>query len=322
MNPFNRISHLLLPAVAVSVLFASCIYDYPGDCDEKTGFEIVNDWSLAPAAAPEGMAYLFYPEGSVRPWRFDFPGREAGGVSLPPGEYSFVMFNDDTSDIDFVEDGAGLGVTTEKVSVGFDAGYGDLRRSPDMMWGDASARVVLGTSSLEYESSTYSPQREMVSSPDMRMVTYPRQIVATYNVRVRHVANLHGVAAMKGILGGLSTGMELSTGRHWDEVAGVPFDFRIEADSSVSARFLTFGLPEQGSRKADNALLLFFKLSDGRTERRQFDVTEIVRGAADPLNVSIEIDSVTLPYAPTVVGGGGFDPSVVGWTTVTVNFNV
>ena len=51
-------------------------------------------------------------------------------------------------------------------------------------------------------------------------------------------------------------------------------------------------------------------------------MTEIVRGAADSLNVSIEIDSVTLPYAPTVVGGGGFDPSVVGWTTVTVNFNV
>ena len=90
----------------------------------------------------------------------------------------------------------------------------------------------------------------------------------------------------------------------------------------MSARFLTCGLPEQGSRKADNALLLFFKLSDGRTERREFDVTEIVRGAADPLNVSIEIDSVTLPYAPTVVGGGGFDPSVVGWTTVTINFNV
>ena len=56
MNPFNRISHLLLPAVAVSGLLTSCIYDYPGDCDEKTVFEIVNDWSLAPAADPEGLA--------------------------------------------------------------------------------------------------------------------------------------------------------------------------------------------------------------------------------------------------------------------------
>ncbi len=91
------------------------------------------------------------------------------------------------------------------------------------------------------------------------------------------------------------------------------------ADSAVCSEFLTFGLP--GSPASEpNDILLFFKLSDGNIIKYDFDKTEEIRNASDPLNVKLTIDSIHLPYAPPIEGNSGFAPSVSGWTTVIVNY--
>lgn len=319
----RNISSLLLSLLLLPV-FGSCIYDYfDGDCyQDRVTIHIENDWDMAPKANPEGMAYLFFPPDSDEPWRFDFPGRCAGAVALPPGEYRFVMFNDDNYGIEFVSSECGMYVTTKDVSIGFDPEAGILKCSPDMMWADASAHVSLGFDSLKYASSSYVPSQHEIISDDLRMIVHPRQIVANYSVKVNYVENLHGVVGLKGVFCGLASGIFLETGRHSSEAVSLPFDFTMDADSAIIGEFHTFGLPDDGPVTSGNKLLLFFKLTDGQTVRREFDMSEEVRQAPNPLDVRLEIDSIRLPYAPAVVGGGGFNPEVVGWNTVVINFNV
>lgn len=100
-----RSIRFLLPlmAQALSLVHTSCVYEYD-DCPDDLQLQIVSDWSEAPNASPEGMAYIFLPEDGSVPWRFDFPGRTAGKVNLPLGAYRFISYNDDTANVIFSEE--------------------------------------------------------------------------------------------------------------------------------------------------------------------------------------------------------------------------
>lgn len=130
----------LISSVSVFLATASsCIYESSPLCpEEKVEITICNDWIGAPEATPEGMAYLFFRDGLASPWRFDFPGREAGKVSLSAGDYRFVMFNDDTSDIVFDKDSDGIPLATTHADKGYTEGIAEnVRQAPDMMWSAA-----------------------------------------------------------------------------------------------------------------------------------------------------------------------------------------
>lgn len=322
MVTLNRL-YLPLLTAALALPETSCIYDDLEPCeDEKAEFTIINDWNAAPEADPEGMAYLFYPENSIEPWRFDFPGREAGKVRLPEGRYSFIMFNDDTSSIEFIDgDHGSLSATTKEVTIGFDPNVGEIRATPDMMWADASRTVQLGINSLTYASSEYAGDIEIIQSPNMRMITHPVQIVSRYTLCVKHIENISGSVCAKGLLTGMSSGINLRDNTHSEERVSLPFDLTLSADSSLNAEILTFGIPRHtDSTDFKSSILLFFKLSDGNTVKYEFDRTGEILSAPDPLNVKLTIDSINLPYAPPIEGNSGFAPSVAGWTTVIVNY--
>lgn len=320
MVTLNRL-YLSLLAAALALSETSCIYDGLEPCeDEKAEFTIINDWNAAPEADPEGMAYLFYPENSIEPWRFDFPGKEAGKIHLPEGRYSFIMFNDDTSSIEFIDgDHGSLSATTKEVTIGFDAQVGELRSSPDMMWADASKLVKLDINSVEYTTSEYDKRTELIHNSDMLMTIHPRQIIACYTLYINHIENLSGVACMKGLMSGLSSGINLNTNTRSEKTISVPFDLTRSSDSALTAKFLTFGIPELPVSNGNN-IIIFFKLSDGNIIKYEFDKTEDIRNADDPLNVKLYIDSISLPYAPPIEGDSGFAPIVTGWTTVIVNY--
>lgn len=300
----------------ISVAASSCIYDETPNCpDEKVEITILNDWDDAPAANPEGMAYLFYRVGVNSPWRFDFPGVEAGKVALEPGEYEFVIYNDDTSDIVFDADQNGLPfVTTNPDRIRVNGEEMELYESPDMMWSGFACRVMVSPEGVKYTSGD-----SIMGAPgNYVIVTDPRQITPTYTVKVLHVANLQGVAAMKGWISGMSLGMELYERIESETAVKVSFAPQKTSDSTVAAAFNTFGLPFH--HKILNELNLLFLLSDGTTVGRKYDVTHTVMSASDPLNVEIVIDSISLPYAPAPIEGGTFDPTVVGWETIIVNY--
>lgn len=307
---------LLFPAVALlAAASLSCIYDDLPPCDDgKIEITIVNDWRFAPEAAPEGMAYIFFREDIDSPWRFDFPGRDAGKVALPAGDYRLILYNDDTSDILFKTLEGGIPVVTtssEKMKIDDRIIY--PLQAPDMMWGTTVSNLRISAGGVEYTSP------DSVSVTDERFIirTFPRQLTPDYTVKVIHIDNLQGVAAMIGILSGMSSGIDLSDDAPLETEAEIAFTPHAEPDSTLDAEFHTFGRPSR--HDVTNELRFYFRLSDGRILCRSFDVTEAISRAPDPMNVQIVIDSISLPFAPPPSSPGAFDPNVAGWTTVIVN---
>ena len=59
-------------------------------------------------------------------------------------------------------------------------------------------------------------------------------------------------------------------------------------------------------------------IKDGRRFCYEFDVTDQVRTAPDPMEVLLTVRGLTIDKSDTG-DGTGFDVSVDGWQTVTVN---
>ena len=252
----------------MAVLQSCVCEDLPPCADANVDITIVNDWNAAPDAAPEGMAYEFYRAGVTSPWRFDFPGRDAGRVAIEEGEYRFVMYNDDTSDVMFEPGSEGLPfVTTVRELTGPDGHDTGLRKAPDMMWAYSAGMIDVSREGLEYLPDGMSSG----CNDRFILLTHPVQITPVYTVRVLRVANLSGVASMRGVLSGMAGG-----------------GLRME---------------ERGVSRA-------------------YDVSREVASANDPLHVEIVIDSISLPFSPPVIEGGAFEPEVVDWTTIIVNYGV
>ncbi len=315
MADFSR-TYLIIVLAVFMVVIPSCIYDKTPLCqDEKVEFAIVNDWKDSPNAAPEGMAYLFYREGVSSPWRFDFPGRDAGTVALEPGEYKFVMYNDDTSDVIFeTGDGCMPFVTTVAGHIRIESRDIEIYESPDMMWSGFIGEVKVSHDGVEYTLC----DSMAGSQGSYTIVTTPRQITPVYTVRALHVDNLQGVVRMKGILSGMALGIELYGQNESEKAVDVSFAPCITSDSILISKFNTFGLPS--NYDSVNELRLYFLLSDGRVVGKVYDVTNTIITAPDPMNVEITLDSISLPYAPSASEGGAFDPTVAGWTTIVVNY--
>ena len=314
MNRFSKYSHILSVALILTAL-PSCIYDDLAPChEEDIEITIENDWSNAPDADPEGMAYLFFRDGVDAPWRFDFPGRQAGKVTVPEGLYRFVMFNDDTSNVIFKTSENGMPfATTSSEKMEIDGRPVETLEAPDMMWGASVSELRVDRKGVEYSSGD-----SMEENPgSFIFMTHPRQITPTYTVIINHVENLQGVTAMRGMISGMADGFNIFGETPSQTEALICFSPHSETDSSVKATFHTFGLPLNPQNP--NELRLYFLLSDNRLVCKTFDVTRTINSSPDPMNVNIIIDYIALPYAPAPMGPGAFDPDVLGWNTIIVN---
>lgn len=280
------------------------------------GIMILNDWNYASDASPEGMAYLFFPDGDVEPWRFDFPGRTAGKVKLPNGDYRFVMFNDDTSQIKFVIDSAGGMYASAEVCtlntvvdvVDYDGQ--PVKKAPDKLWCYSVEHVSIRCCYLEYGNK---------KKYDNCLITYPRQVTPSYSLKINHVENLHGVAWMAGAITGQSDKIDLNDYSHDGPLVTVPFGIDLQPDSTLTSDFLTYGTPS--GIESDSKIVLFFMMSDGEMVKISANVTDQIRNSLDPMDIKLVIDSIQLPWAPPIeIGGGGFVPTVNGWVDVVIDY--
>lgn len=322
---FYRIYRYLVSAVVLTfpmVTLSGCIFEYSECTEEKQTIVISNDWSDAPEATPEGMAYLFYREGLTQPWRFDFPGRDAGEVYLYEGQYRFVMYNDDTSAVLFETLPDGLPLATTAYSdikiMGLEE---ELRKSPDMMWGGYMTSVVISANELRYKKADASDSVTVEYAPRMVLRTKPRQLTPRYTVIVLSIENWSGVEYSTGVMTGMASSIELFGEKPVGDPVAFSFGLKMGRDSVVTGSFVNFGLPDIGQEIANrNEVRLYFRLSDGREIRNAYDFTKEVRDAADPMNVVLVIDSIGLPKAPPVIKGGAFDPTVTTWKEIEVNY--
>ncbi len=304
-------------AAGLALAASSCIYEYD-KCPPALTLKIENDWQAAPEADPEGLAYMFFSDLGGEPWRFDFAGREGGEVSLIPGDYSFVSFNDDTYNVRFREDGGYEGY--EAYTVRADDSYlpaavreldEKLHVCPDMMWGCSYDYVGLKYSGLEYGEPAVRSESYILRCPQ-------RHLTARYSFLIENVTNLDGVVSLSAVFTGLACSLNLADGAKGDYPCMLPSAAKKGGETSIEGEFLTFGIPAEPT--ADNYLLLFVVLSDGRKFTYHFDVTPQVRNAPDPLDVKVIIRGLELEESEGgSKPGGGFDVSVDGWISITIN---
>ena len=319
-----------MAVAAMALTSCNVIYEYdncpPYDVEY---FSIRNDWSEAPDAEPEGMAYIFFPDDGGAFWRFDFPGREAGRVGLPAGSYSYISYNDDTHNTLFREDSyAGYEAYTLPTELERMFGRAEdvpeinerVLRSPDMIWAEAYSAVELSYNRLAYNpSATGGEGTETVALADMTLPSVPRRMVARYSYRIEDVENLSGVARMCAAMSGLAGSLNLVTGARGREAVTVPSPAKADAGKTgITGSFYTFGLP--GAGESPNILCLYVWLTDGRKLNFSFDVSEQVRTAPDPMDVEVVVRGLHIPESE--ISGGAFDVNVDGWINVVVNIKV
>lgn len=308
-----------LVAAIIAGTLSSC--EHKGFCDPEppsVRVRVLFDWKNAPGASATGMSLYLYPDGGGEALRYDFPNASGGTVEIPFGRYRALFLNND-SEVNLVrgaEDFSSFEVYTRNSSLleplGLQ-GNPEGANPPDEPVVLASGPLWAGRDYPVEISPAGVRSGNAATLPDMQLTLYPERRTCTYTVEIVNVSNLKYASAMGFSLSGLSGSVAPGTGRLSAMRSTVPFPARMDAASSkVSARFLCFGT----STSANNArtLSLYVISSDGSKQYYTFDVGAQVNGAADPLNVHILIDGLTLPKP--IVNGGGFHPSVEEWQNV------
>lgn len=330
MRTTDGSAYKLIILVSLSILCSACslIYD-DGACPPgyRYRFRITADWNLAENADPEGMAYIFFHDTNSEPWRFDFPGKNAGYVKLPAGIYHTISFNDDTSSVSFRNQNDfekfeifcrkaglfdGLGGTIDN-PLGPDSINGEsVVTTPDKMWGSSYSFFHLQEQILHYGDSPETCRQ----STDMNLIYYQKQLTPHIQVNVRDITNLSGVKAVCASINGMAGEYSISKSIQGYERKTLPFALKKFSYSSLEGNFYSFGPARDSS---SNILTIYFWLTDNRKLSYRFDVTEQIKEAPDPINIKIILKGIDLPESEPDTGSGGTDVSVDGWTVIQID---
>lgn len=184
-----------------------------------------------------------------------------------------------------------------------------------MMWGCSCDHVKLSPEKVEYGNSIES----FDVSSDRTMLLVQKQLTARYRFDIYNVKNLDGVRGMSAMFSGLAGSLNLASGQKNVYPVRVPSEAGKADNSTITGGFVTFGLPKNPT--VDNYLSLMVILLDGRKFNYEFDVTDQVRSAINPLDVQIKIYGLELEESAPGEPGGGFDVGVDNWVNVVININ-
>lgn len=302
----------------------SCIYDYD-NCPDRIALEIKNNWQAAPSASPAGMAYIFFPDDGSALWRFDFIGTEAGQVELADGKYTFISHNDDTGNVMF-DDGAGFDgyeaytgtVPLPNVSGSAHAGDSMAVKTPEMLWGCAAGDVRICYCGMRFTPSGPGTDGKSIYSRDNILTAFQRPLTAHYTFNIRDVVNLSSVRAMSAALSGMAGSLFIGTDKKGRYPSTLSLTASPDGPDTIAGEFYTFGIPQ--SPDVPNVLTLYVLIKDGRKFCYEFDVTDQVRSAPDPMEVQLTLSGLTIEK-PEHGDDAGFDVKVDGWITIVMNID-
>ncbi|MCM1452451.1 MAG: DUF5119 domain-containing protein [Clostridium sp.] len=308
-----KTKHLMFAAMVAMLALTSChhkelCYLHPHEVALMLEF----DWKEAPEADPAGMCVFFYHENSdVAPVRFDFSGMEGGEISLIPGAYRVLAYNNDTEAV--LTGGSG----------DFDQHYaytregnilepiygnhlpipprGDDERvmiAPDDMWGCSDVHIL-------------------VTGTENQVITlFPHDLLCHYSYEVRNVKNLKHVSQMSAALSGMAPSMALASEELHTEPVTLPFGARQDGENRIVGEFLTFG--HHLDVPSPHRMSFYMVMDDGSkysfTTGSSLDVTDQVHSAQNPRRVHLIIDGLDLPTP--IENGSGFDPVVDDWDDI------
>lgn len=286
---------------------------------------LVFDWRDAPEAEPDGMCVFFYPEQGGQPRRFDFNNRTGGSISLAVGRYRVICYNNDTERVYFGNTDnyllhsvyspttdlfAPLGLTSKAGVVPRADDEERVVSTPDMMWG-CSVEIIEVPDCVEGEA-------------EERVITlYPHKLVRNYTLRVLNCSGLKYASQMCGSLYGMSPGIKFDGEKPFAENVTIPFVCYALDDTTIEAKFLTFG--HNADVCKPHRAVLYIWMKDGKIycyglESEKFDLTTQVHNAPDPYNVYLEIDGLDLPKP--ISNGSGFVPDVDDWVEIEGDINL
>lgn len=306
----NKLSYVL---IMVSVLFLiSCehkelYYDHSYTSDVR----VVFDWKNVPEASPETMRLYLFPLDGGKALLYEFNNGHGGDISIPAGHYKALCVNSDTESVlyrnidafDTFEAYAPDGILNVKsFFVPRAEGTADERiaKSPDCLY----------SASLDDVTIEFSKENQVVTF-------FPKLSVCRYRVEIKNVSNLKYVSSdgISGSLSGMSGGLLVGRNKLTTDLVTVPFEVVSVGGSVLTADFLTFGQVNSG--QFPHKLVIYAIMFDGSKNYYTFDVSRQVHEAANPYDVHIILDGLSLPKP--LVNGSGFHPSVDEWQNIEVN---
>lgn len=317
MKIFNALKTFALAATAIAGLSAcdhkDLCYVHPHTAPIKVEF----DWRHNAGTVPASMSVYAYPDDGGEVLRFDLNGRNGGEIVLPLGKYDFMCVNPTSEIVNYR--GHGFLHTFEAFTLASHpletlgrpsapdtpradgAENENVFRAPDVMW-----HHILRDVRFDDPQKTH------------KLVMTPEDLLCNYTVDIRNVDNLKYVQSACATLSGMAGSLYLNNSTLGDDKTTVPFEVRINGESTLSSAFRVFGhCPEDARHK----LMVYTVLADGSAYYSQVDVTDQVHNAPDKRNVHISIDGLRLPK-PMVSGDGGFHPSVSDWDEIDIEIEM
>jgi hypothetical protein len=310
----NRLLWLLL---TTALCLASCdhkelCYDHPHSRQVRVKF----DWQLAPDAFPAGMVLYFYDVNSQKQvQRFDLSGREGGEIDLLPGRYHVLFYNNDTEftlfrgTASFEEHQAyTASETINRVFSRSESEYPrpravadeDVAYNSDMIWGCTALDV-----DVENQAGT------------MELTFAPHELVAIYSYEIRNIVNVSSLESYAGLLSGMANSITLANESTRSDLTSVPFMSDWVEGDTLTGEFYTFGVTDDTT--VPHILTLYVWMRDGQKAYYNFDVTQQVVEAQNPMRVHLVIDGLELPQPSDE---GSFSPGVNDWQTEYVDIDM
>lgn len=302
---------LLIFMISVSA-FLLCSCQHKELCFDHThmvDLEVRFDWTDFPDAAPKTMVLqVFRPDGS-RYTTVEFVSREGGVLRIGAGEYRFLFHNGTISSL--IEQGDTYGeyeLTAKSQSILSPMGKSDSQTVPrpeesedepvldvlEDVWGGSleEVRVLRG---VEGQSVTLKPL----------------EATSEYTVEVRDVKNMRDDLDISAALTGMSRGWRISDNTLSDKTATIPFGMSRKDETTLEARFITFGdFPGHTGPH---------KLSIYTSEKNyaHFDVTDQIHGAPDRRHVELVVAGLEFTEK-----GEGMSPDVSGWEDEEIDISM
>lgn len=312
---------------AAILLTAACEYkplEYEFDYAGKG--HITFDWSKSPDSEVLYMQAIMHAvmheESASGTARFDL-SREGGYVRVKPGSWIPVGYNANATIRFLSDDQPDNYVATTRVT--------SIQKATGMVDGGAMPRtkasedepVILepdpfwfGTGDIMYMPANADPTEQTVAME-------PRTI--EIELVIKGVPNLAWTTQFGGSLSGLASGVDCASGVPLAEPATEAFYMYSPEDSTLVARFNSFGLcPDVDGRHPVNHLMTYVYLEDGTKWYCVQDVTDILRNASYDedrrLVTAVVVGGVPIP-AP-VAGDSGFRPSIDEWVGVDIDLSM
>lgn len=310
----NKMTYILQAFTILAVLvFSSCEHKELCDNHSNTAkLHVVFDWQHAPDAQPETMRLYLFPLDGGKAQPYEFPDYRGGYINVPAGRYRALCVNSDTESVlyrnidlfDSFEAYAPDGVLKAGFPRAKDASDERIAKSPDRLYSDRLEDLAIE-----------------ISKEEQTVTLYPALSVCRYRVEIRNVSNLehHSSERLSGSLSGLSGGLQVGRNELTSDLVTVPFNVVSDGVSTLTAEFLAFGQAGMEGKPA-HKLVIYLALPDGSKESYSFDVSNQVDEAADPRDVYILLDGLSLPKP--IDDGGGFHIHVDDWKDENIDIEM